>query len=56
MRRITANFSIRKRLPFKLFGANVSEIIRIPVNPLVALGAMVLENIWHKPKRRLTRK
>lgn len=42
-RRIFSSFSIRKRLPIKIFGSTVYETIRIPVNPLLALLIMVAE-------------
>ena len=57
MRRITASFSIRKRVRLNVLGANVIETIRIPVNPVIALGAMVVEKLFSRqPKKRRDQK
>lgn len=42
-RRIQSSFSIRKRLPVRLFGSNIYETIRIPINPILAFIIMIAE-------------
>lgn len=39
-RRISASFSIRKRLPIRIFGSTIYETICIPLNPVTALLIM----------------
>lgn len=42
-RRIFAGFTIRKRLPIRIFGSTIYETIRIPISPAFAFLVMVAE-------------
>lgn len=48
-KKIFSSFSIRKRLPIRIFGSTVYETIRIPVNPMLAIVVMIAEYMLGKP-------
>lgn len=53
--RIRSAISIRMPL-FRIGNATVTDTVRVPVNPIVAIGAMVLEWLWHKPTQAVARR
>lgn len=45
-RKISAGFTIRKRLPIRVFGSTIYETIRIPISPVMAAAIMVIEYVF----------
>ena len=50
-RKIFSSFTIRKRLPIRVFGSTIYQTIRIPVDPVLGTVFMIAEYFLEKFSR-----